>query len=67
MINSYDLMGVEKFLRPAEFIVWIGIDLYLIVGNPLPMATNQHEHYEAITGGSDFMVALFQLFIKPMN
>jgi hypothetical protein len=62
MINSYQLTGEEKFLRRAEYFAWIGIDLFLADGNPLPMATNQHEHYEAITGGPDFMYALLQLY-----
>jgi hypothetical protein len=62
MINSYTLTGDEKFLRRAEYFAWIGIDLFLTDGNPLPMATNQHEHYEAITGGPDFMYALLQLY-----
>lgn len=62
MINSYSLTGEEKFLRRAEYFAWTGIDLFLPDGNPLPMATNQHNHYEAITGGPDFMYALLQLY-----
>ncbi|MDN3690464.1 hypothetical protein [Cyclobacterium jeungdonense] len=61
MINSYELTGEEKFLRRAEYFAQIGIDLFLTDGNPLPMATNQHDHYEAITGGPEFMYALLQL------
>ncbi|MEX2566986.1 MAG: hypothetical protein WD431_13660 [Cyclobacteriaceae bacterium] len=62
MINSFQLTGEEKFLKRAEHFAWKGIDLFLSDGNPLPMATNQHAHYEAITGGPDFMYALLQLY-----
>lgn len=62
MINSYQLTGEEKFLRRAEYFAWKGIELFLPDGKPLPMATNQHDHYEAITGGPDFMYSLLQLY-----
>lgn len=61
MINSYEITGDEKYLRRAEYFAKMGIDLFLTDGNPLPMATNEDEHYEAITGGPDFMYALLQL------
>ncbi|MFO7823885.1 MAG: hypothetical protein R6V72_08080 [Cyclobacterium sp.] len=41
---------------------FIGFDLFFSDGNPLPMATNQYYHYEAITGGPDFRRALLQLY-----
>ncbi|WP_162417534.1 hypothetical protein [Cyclobacterium roseum] len=41
---------------------FIGFDLFLADRNPLPMATNQHDHYEAITGGPDFIYALLHLY-----
>ncbi|WP_439481241.1 hypothetical protein [Cyclobacterium plantarum] len=62
MINTYQLTGEEKYLRRADYFAWLGIDLFLADGNPLPMATNQHDHYEAITGGPDFMYALLHLY-----
>ncbi|NHE59575.1 hypothetical protein [Cyclobacterium plantarum] len=64
MINTYQLTGAEKYLRRADYFAWLGIDLFLADGNPLPMATNQHDHYEAITGGPDFMYALLHLYQK---
>ncbi|WP_154855013.1 hypothetical protein [Cyclobacterium xiamenense] len=62
MINTYQLTGEAKYLRRAEYFAWLGIDLFLAGGNPLPMATNQHDHYEAITGGPDFIYALLHLY-----
>ena len=38
-------------------------DLFLTDGLPLPRATNQHDHYETITGGPDLMLALLKLHL----
>ncbi|SHN33337.1 pectate lyase [Cyclobacterium lianum] len=62
MINTHKITGAEKFLGRAEYFAWSGIDLFMPDGNPLPRASNQHDHYEAITGGPDFMYALLHLY-----
>jgi hypothetical protein len=31
-------------------------------GSPLPRASNQHKHYESITGGPSFMYRLLKLY-----
>ncbi|MBD3629994.1 hypothetical protein [Cyclobacterium sp.] len=62
MINTYQLTGEEKFFKRAKYFAWLGIDLFLSDGTPLPKASNQHNHYEAITGGPDFMYALLELY-----
>ncbi|WP_375586313.1 hypothetical protein [Cyclobacterium xiamenense] len=62
MINAYEITGAEKFLSRAAFFADVGIDWFMPDGNPLPRASNQHDHYEAITGGPDFMYALLQLY-----
>jgi hypothetical protein len=62
MINACNMTGEKKFLDRAEYFSRIGVDIFLSDLSPLPQATNQHSHYEAITGGPDFMYALLQLF-----
>jgi hypothetical protein len=62
MINAYDLTGDKRFIERAEYFSEVGINLFLDDGLPLPKATNQHSHYETITGGPDFMHALLQLY-----
>ena len=62
MINAYNMTGEEKFLDRADYFSRIGVDLFLDDGLPLPKATSEHSHYEAITGGPDFMYALLKLF-----
>jgi len=61
MINTYNMTEEEKFLKRADYFSRIGVDLFLDDDVPLPKATNKHSHYEAITGGPDFMYALLRL------
>lgn len=62
MINAFHLTGEDKFLKRAEYFSRIGADLFLDDNIPLPKATNQHSHYETITGGPDFMYVLLRLY-----
>lgn len=55
------LTGERKYLDRADHFGRLGISLFLGDGLPLPRATNQHAHYETITGGPDFMAALLDL------
>ena len=61
MINSYSLTGEKKYLERGDYFGQLGIKLFLDDGLPLPKATNQHGHYETITGGPGFMGALLKL------
>jgi len=61
MLNTHTLTGEKKYLDRADYFGQLGIDLFLGDGLPLPKATNQHDHYETITGGPMFMHALLKL------
>jgi len=61
MINSYSMTGKKEYLERANYFGQLGIDLFLDDGLSLPKATNQHDHYESITGGPEFMHALLNL------
>ncbi len=61
MINSHSLTGEKRYLERADYFGQLGIKLFLDDGLPLPKATNQHDHYETITGGPQFMHALLKL------
>lgn len=67
MLNSFELTGDPKFLRRANYFGQLGIELFLDDSSPLPMATNQHNHYETITGGPDFMNELLNIYIIQKN
>jgi hypothetical protein len=62
MLNCYQLSNENKFLARAEFFAQSGISLFLTDGSPLPRASNQHKHYESITGGPSFMYRLLKLY-----
>lgn len=61
MLNTYQLTDDKKYQDRADSFGRMGIDLFLNDGLPLPKATNQHDHYETITGGPALMQALLQL------
>ena len=62
LVNSHRITGGKKYLERADYFGQLGIKLFLDDGPPLPKATNQHTHYEAITGGPGFMRALLRLY-----
>jgi hypothetical protein len=61
MLNCYELTSENEYLKRARFFADSGIDLFLSDVSPLPKATNQHDHYESITGGAAFMYQLLKL------
>jgi len=67
MLNSYELTGDQKFYERANYFGQLGIDLFLDDESPLPKATNQHNHYETITGGPKFMNKLLKIYLTNEN
>jgi hypothetical protein len=61
MLNSYAQTGNENYLQRAMHFAQSGTELFLYDDSPLPKATNQHGHYESITGGPSFMLQLLKL------
>lgn len=61
MLGAHALTGERKYADGADALGRLGVSLFLGDGRPLPKATNRHSHYEAITGGPDFMKALLDL------
>jgi hypothetical protein len=63
MLNCYELSGKTNYLERAIFFADQGVKLFLNEANPLPKVTNQHSHYESITGGPSFIYQLLKLDI----
>lgn len=63
MLNSFDLTDDKKFLKRANYFGQLGIKLFIDDESALPKATNQHNHYETITGGPKFMNELLKIYI----
>ena len=61
MLHAHELTGDQRYLKRADYFGRLGIRLFLGDGLPLPRVTNQHNHYEIITGGPAFMRALLRL------
>ena len=63
MLHSHEVTGQQKYLDRAGYFADQGIGLFFEEGNCLPKVTNQHAHYESITGGPDFMHQLLLLHL----
>ncbi|NQU54866.1 MAG: hypothetical protein HQ522_20280 [Bacteroidetes bacterium] len=63
MLNSFEISGDQRFYKRAHFFGQFGIELFLDGESPLPKATNQHNHYETITGGPAFMNELLKIYL----
>ncbi len=59
--NCWELSGDIQFLDRAAQFAEIGMSLFFDDASALPKATNQHDHYESITGGPSFMLQLLRL------
>jgi hypothetical protein len=62
MLNAYELTGRDRYLQAANRFTQKGVELFL-ADNPLPRASHLHNHYEAVTNGDTFMMALLQLWV----
>lgn len=61
MLQAHELSGEQTYLERAVFYARMGMGIFLVDGNPLPRASNRHDHYESITGGPAFMRQLLEL------
>jgi len=66
MRKAYHLTGEYRFLEKALAYAEISIDAVMDDSSPLPKASNQSDHYEAITGANGFMSNLLGLW-KDLN
>jgi hypothetical protein len=62
MLNSYKITDEAVYLERANYFGQLSIMLFLDDGLPLPKASNQHDWYECITGGTDYMNSLLKLY-----
>jgi len=62
MIATHELSGDVKYLNRADAFAQIAVDNFLSDGAPLPKASSQHDHYEAITRGDTMMMGLLKLW-----
>jgi len=67
MLSGHALTGAKNYAERADFFGQLGVSLFLSDGLPLPKATSRHGHYEAITGGPDFMHALLCLHRSQLH
>ena len=63
MMNAYELTGAERFLSKAKTYMDLSVETFLSDQSPLPKASNQSEHYEAITGGPELMENMLRLWM----
>jgi len=62
MLGAHDLTGEARYLQRADALARQSLTLFLDDRCPLPKATHQHDHYEAITEADTLMMALLRLW-----
>jgi pectate lyase-like protein len=60
MLNGHELTSDDIYLQAADTFAQKAVATYLDLG-PLPRASQQHTHYEAVTNGDTLMMALLKL------
>lgn len=60
MLNAHELTGDDTYLQAADKFARKAVATFLDLG-PLPRASQQHPHYEAVTNGDTLMMALLKL------
>ena len=61
MLKAYELDGGEEYLSRAQFFGDTAYSLFYDDSSALPKVTSQHDFYEALTGGDDLSMALYDL------
>jgi len=67
MLNAGEMTGDARYLDRADDLARKAVELFLSDGCPLPRATHQHDHYEAVTNGDSLMMSLLQLWAARQN
>lgn len=62
LLGAYELTQDAQYLARAEFFARKAVSLFWPDASPLPRATNQHDHYEAVTRADTLAMALLQLW-----
>ncbi len=60
---AYELTNDTRYLDQAEAFGQLAIDHYTTADSDLPKASNQVDHYEALTGADDLMLAFYKLHV----
>lgn len=63
LLNANELTGREDYLARADYFAQKGVGLFLDDVSPLPKANAKYHHYEPVTGGDSFMMALLRVWI----
>ena len=63
MLAAYELTGQQKYIERADYFGRQAVKIFMDENSPLPRASSEHDHYEAITGGDDLMMALLKLCV----
>lgn len=61
LVIAYEWTQDTRYLDHAETFGQLAIDHFTTDDSDLPKASNQVDHYEALTGGDDLMLAFYKL------
>ncbi|MEQ1748281.1 MAG: hypothetical protein ABL974_02580 [Prosthecobacter sp.] len=62
LLGAHDLTSDTRYLTRADELATHALHLFLTDSSPLPKASHQHDHYEAVTRADSLMMSLLQLW-----
>jgi|GEM_PF-366265 len=62
MTAAYTITGEGRYLDEAQRLADAAIEIFFDESCPLPKASSNNDHYEAITGGDSLMSAIFTVW-----
>jgi hypothetical protein len=66
-LAAHTLTGEPRYLDRAYYLADFALDTFWSEDSPLPCASSQHAHYEAITRADTLVMALLQLWAREQN
>lgn len=62
LLAAYRITGEDKYRERGTHFGDMAVDLFFTDASPLPKASSQHDHYEAITRADTLMMAFLKLW-----
>ncbi|MBC8871393.1 MAG: hypothetical protein H8E44_18360 [Planctomycetes bacterium] len=62
LLNAHRLTGEQKYVNRADQLAGKAVDIFFIDDSPLPKASSQDDHYEAITRPDTLAMELLDLW-----
>jgi len=63
MLAAYEFTGQQKYIERADDFGRQAVEIFVDEDSPLRKISSEVDHYEAITGGDNLVIALLKLWV----